>query len=214
MGEALEKSDTGSYQRLHTWLHHRVTGSRRVRILAEQIASLLPENATLLDVGAGSGEVASIVMSAKPGISITGVDVFVRPDTAIPVMHYDGLHFPTADKSFDYVCFVDVLHHTPDPVVLLKEAVRVARKGVILKDHNCNNVYTERLLHFTDWFGNRSYGVHLEYNFLSRLEWQQAFRRVGLYERVYRTQFGLYPKFTRVVFPESLDFFALLDVKG
>jgi 2-polyprenyl-3-methyl-5-hydroxy-6-metoxy-1,4-benzoquinol methylase len=35
--------------------------------------------------------------------------------------------------SFDVVMFVDVLHHTKDPMVLLREARRVARRAIVVK---------------------------------------------------------------------------------
>jgi hypothetical protein len=33
------------------------------------------------------------------------------------------------------VLFVDVLHHSKDPMILLREAVRMVRKAIVIKDH-------------------------------------------------------------------------------
>ena len=48
--------------------------------------------------------------------------------------------------------FTDVLHHTSEPKVLLREAMRVARETILVKDHTCDGLFagaTLRLsLHF------------------------------------------------------------------
>ncbi len=51
---------------------------------------------------------------------------------------------PFADNSFDYVTLLFVIHHLPAEVgpLILKEANRVARKGILIGDH---------VLHDTTW---------------------------------------------------------------
>ena len=48
---------------------------------------------------------------------------------------FDGRTIPFDDGTFDAVTFVDVLHHTDDATVLLREAARVASTAVVIKDH-------------------------------------------------------------------------------
>jgi SAM-dependent methyltransferase len=99
---------------------------------------------------------------------VRGIDIMARPTSHIPVDIFDGQTIPHPDKSFDIVSFVDVLHHTDDPSVLLKEAARVARKAVILKDHFSENGIDHLTLRFMDWVGNAPHGVVLPYNYASR----------------------------------------------
>ena len=107
--------------------HANLVFGRRVRVLASQLANLLPENATVLDVGCGDGTLDSLILRSRPDLSINGIDILVRPQTHIPVVPFDGTTIPYPDGAFDVVMFVDVLHHTEDPMVLLGEAKRVAR---------------------------------------------------------------------------------------
>src|SRR4030095_11018889 len=111
--------------------------------------SLVPSGArTLLDVGAGSGDVAHRVAEAVPALEPAGVDVLVRAQTAIPVERFDGVHVPRADRSVDVALLVDVLHHASQPARLLAECSRVARLRVVVKDHiqrNASERMTARL---------------------------------------------------------------------
>jgi SAM-dependent methyltransferase len=46
-----------------------------------------------------------------------------------PLVFYDGVKFPFADKEFDYVICSHVLEHVPDVDGFLAEIFRVARRG-------------------------------------------------------------------------------------
>jgi ubiquinone/menaquinone biosynthesis C-methylase UbiE len=103
--------------------------------LAARLAPLFPDNATILDIGCGDGTVDQQILNRRPDVSIKGVDLLVRPGARIPVATFDGQQIPYEDASFDVALFVDVLHHTEDPQILLSQATRVARKAIIIKDH-------------------------------------------------------------------------------
>ena len=59
----------------------------------------------------------------------------VRETAAIPVTIYDGRTLPFEAAAFDALIIVDVLHHADDPALLLREAARVARRSILIKDH-------------------------------------------------------------------------------
>jgi ubiquinone/menaquinone biosynthesis C-methylase UbiE len=140
-------------------LHQTLVFDRRARVLAKRLSALLSPGASVLDVGCGDGTIASLILLNRPDISIRGIDVLIRPETKIPVDTFDGEHMPYDDKTFDVVSFIDVLHHTNDPTVLLKEAKRVARRAVVLKDHTMDGILAYQTLQFMDWAGNASHGV-------------------------------------------------------
>ncbi|MEO7683805.1 MAG: methyltransferase domain-containing protein [Gemmatimonadaceae bacterium] len=197
---------------IHERAHDTLVLQRRMRVLARAGASLLPESGTVLDVGCGNGEISAQVASRKPGLQFFGIDIAKRPSCAIPMTVYDGTRIPFAVDSYDYAIFVDVLHHTPDPLVLLKEAKRVARKGIVIKDHISDTRWAERRLIFMDWVGNRQHGVVLPYNYWSTHQWHEAWMELGAKPDVWNTQVGLYPKPFKWLFENGLHFMARIPV--
>ena len=199
-------------KRAHKYVHEKVTLLNRIQVLSSEFSQLVEKGSLVLDVGSGSGDIASII-AEKSEATLTGIDVLVRGDTKIPVKEFDGKTMPFPDKSYDYVIFIDVLHHTSNVKELLSEASRIARKGIIIKDHNCNSSWQNRVLRFTDWFGNAQYNVHLEFNFKSRTFWKNSFKELGLIETSYINP-KLYPTFTRLVFWKDLDFISKLNFEA
>ncbi|MDJ0740703.1 MAG: class I SAM-dependent methyltransferase [Gammaproteobacteria bacterium] len=187
--------------------HRRLVMNRRVRRLATHVADLLPDDARqVLDVGAGTGELAVAVSQLLPGVDFTGVDVYIRPHTFIPVTAYDGRTLPFDNDSFDAVTIVDVLHHCDDPVAVLAECARVARRWVVIKDHVADSRWQAQVLRFMDWVGNRAHGVVLPYNYLSSGDWQTAMTRSGLQQRRRIVRLGLYPQPFSLLFDADLHF--------
>jgi SAM-dependent methyltransferase len=191
-------------------VHEKLVFSRRVDVLARTLGDLVPPGSTILDVGTGDGQIAQRIAAAQPGTSVRGIDVMLRPETHIPVDLFDGKTIPFAHKSFDIVSFVDVLHHTDDPDRLLAEAARVARKGVILKDHLAENGVNRLTLRVMDWVGNAPHGVVLPYNYASRQQWDAWFAGAGLRVDRFSTDIPLYPAPFSAVFGRKLHFVARL----
>jgi ubiquinone/menaquinone biosynthesis C-methylase UbiE len=195
-------------------IHDKYVFSRRIHVLAKQLASLIPENAKVLDVGCGDGNIARLLLAERPDIRIEGIDVLVRPMTHIPVTGFDGNTIPFADKSFDAVLFVDVLHHTDDPMVLLTEARRVARQAVILKDHCRDGVLAGPTLRFMDWVGNARHNVVLPYNYWPEAHWREAFAALGLTADPWTPKLGLYRWPFSMMFDRKLHFVTRLQASS
>ena len=104
-------------------LHGGVVFPRRVRILADRLAPRIPEGARTLDLGCGDGRIGAAVQAARPDVSVRGADVLERPQTFLEVDVFDGKTLPYADRTFDAVLLVDVLHHTDDPGALREAGV-------------------------------------------------------------------------------------------
>jgi len=192
-------------------LHHRAVFSRRVEVLARLLAGAIPSGGRVLDLGSGDGRIARRLMDLRPDLAVEGVDVLVRPVTHIPVRPYDGGTLPFADLSFDYATIVDVLHHTDDPAAVLRQARRVARRGILVKDHLREGLLAGPTLRFMDWVGNRGHDVRLPYTYLDRAGWDRVLREAGLTAAGRQERLGLYPLPFDWFFGRGLHFVALLS---
>ncbi|MBX3577754.1 MAG: methyltransferase domain-containing protein [Rhizobiaceae bacterium] len=191
-------------------VHDRAVFRRRVRVLSSLIADELGRDGTVLDLGCGDGSIARAIMDRKPGLRFRGIDVLVRETTLIPVTPFDGTTIPAPDGAYDWVTIVDVLHHTDDPARLVAEAARVARQGVVIKDHLREGLFARETLRLMDWVGNKGHGVRLPYNYLSRAEWDAIFEQAGIAVESWRGRLGLYPFPASLAFDRGLHFIARL----
>jgi SAM-dependent methyltransferase len=193
-------------------IHQRYVHERRVEVLANTVAELVPPNVDVLDIGCGDGLLSKRILDKRRDIDITGVDVLVRPATHIPVTPFDGRQLPYADKSVDVALFVDVLHHTTDPTCLLREAKRVARNCLIIKDHTRDGLLAGTTLKFMDWVGNAHHGVALPFNYWPEKRWRDEFQKMELEISDWRKSLALYPWWDTWLFDRSLHFVARLTI--
>jgi SAM-dependent methyltransferase len=174
------------------------------------------EGKSILDLGCGDGSIARLLMDNQPKLEIRGVDVLRRPEIQIPFDLYDGKTIPFPDRSFDWVMAVDVLHHTDNPREVLTEAARVARRGVVVKDHLREGIGAYSTLRFMDWVGNRGHDVRLPYNlhvrlpynYLSMNEWKRAIAGARLSVKTWRQDLNLYPAPFNLLLDRQLHFVA------
>lgn len=180
------------------------------QVLADGLCQSLAGVSDVLDVGCGDGTIDAVIGETVPGLSLRGIDVLVRPRTSIPVEPFDGKHLPLPDLSVDAVMFIDVLHHTADQMVLLREASRVARKLVLIKDHTMDGPLAYPTLRLMDWVGNAQHGVALPYNYWPERRWREAFATLNMAITRWDARLGLYPFPGSLVFERGLHFIAAL----
>jgi SAM-dependent methyltransferase len=195
-------------------IHNAAVFGRRVRVISDLMARQIAPNSAVLDVGCGDGSIASLIMTQRPDVRIVGVDVLVRPHTRIKIEQFDGEHLPFPDRSFDVVTFVDVLHHTVDPEILLREARRVARSAIVLKDHCRDGFLAGPTLRIMDWVGNAAHGVVLPYNYWPKAQWQESFARLQLDVTAWNDALSLYPWPASLLFDRRLHFIAALKPRS
>jgi ubiquinone/menaquinone biosynthesis C-methylase UbiE len=192
-------------------VHERLVSRRRTRVLAGVLADLVPPGTALLDVGCGDGTIAYLIGQTTPTVSIQGLEVMPRRSCLIECRGFNGTTLPLPESSVDICLFVDVLHHTDHIEGLLREARRVARRYVLIKDHLCESRFHHAVLSFMDWVGNRAHGVVLRYNYQSKVQWYRILSACGLRPVSWNGALPLYPPPFNLVFGRGLHFVALCE---
>lgn len=109
---------------------------RAERALLGELLAAFPGARSLLEVGCGTGRFAAWL---APGLRVLGIDrspaMLAELRTRHPELAAvlgDAHRLPLPDASRDLVVFVTTLEFLEDPLAALREAVRVARRGLIL----------------------------------------------------------------------------------
>jgi SAM-dependent methyltransferase len=87
----------------------------------------------LLDLGCGPGTItAGLADRVAPGQAV-GIDRQPQaPNDRVTLVAGDVHELPFPDASFDAIFASALLQHVPDPLVVLREARRVARPGAVI----------------------------------------------------------------------------------
>jgi SAM-dependent methyltransferase len=192
-------------------LHGSWIYEKRIARLSTLLSDLFPANSSLLDVGCGDAKLAWSLLQKRPDLRIEGSDVLVREKTYLPVRQYDGSQLPYQDLSFDGTMLIDVLHHTQNPELLLREALRVSRRWLIVKDHILQGPFAALRLRFMDYVGNARHGVALPFNYLAYGEWDRLRKALNLETVQEVTKLHLYPWFLDIFFGADLHFVAFWE---
>jgi SAM-dependent methyltransferase len=155
----LERIDTGDYtpEEYDRFLHeirlvNRFAGDNRAlkNSLLKEIEREFLTEFSVLDVGAGSGEllrvIAKFARRQKRKANLFGLELHPRSAraileesnnfTEIKSISGDGLNLPFAENAFDYaICSLFTHHFTDENVVrILQELSRVARRKIFVID--------------------------------------------------------------------------------
>ncbi|MEM5778408.1 MAG: class I SAM-dependent methyltransferase [Candidatus Aenigmatarchaeota archaeon] len=149
----------------------------RIPAIINELNKYIKNNESILDVGCGDGKILYEFTKIK-NIKPFGVDKYIKK-SLIPFIKADGKKLPFDDKQFDVSLLIDVLHHTKNMKVILKEVSRVSKK-VIIKDHFYETGFQRIKLKIIDFLFNVLTGTTIPFNFLVLEEWEQLFKSLGL----------------------------------
>lgn len=196
---------------------HRPIYAHRLRVLADTIVPRLRPGDRVLDVGCGIGTLGRALLdhpNAPGGLVVEGIERVRRGGEPIQVHAYDGIRLPFTDGAYDVVIVADVLHHEPEPLRLLRECARVARRAVVVKDHRVRGPISQTAVSFIDWAANAPYGVPCLYRYNTLAQWRALPEQLGLERRFELTSMSLYPAVVNAVFGGSLQYLAVWERAG
>lgn len=165
------------------------------RIRMEAFTTSVKDGDEVLDVGAGLYSWGEYLLFKNRNVKVHAIDISSyaqeRVKAAYPKIDYvlgNALDLPWTNNSFDVVGAGEVIEHMEDPSLLVKEMVRVCKKGgqVIIGtvDPDCQDsklngcIYPEHLWQFTP----KDLGILVAPYGLYR------YKRVGNYDFVYCTK--------------------------
>ncbi|BDS10285.1 class I SAM-dependent methyltransferase [Aureispira anguillae] len=130
-----------------------------------------------IDIGCGNGMITHTLRQQQ--YHCTPLDVAnLSIIPTVDVIVYDGLTMPFEDKKFDTALLLTVLHHTPDPVPVLKETARIAKKIIIIEDIYRNKIQ-QYMTYAMDTLVNLGHSS-MTYQNKSDQEWKATFEALDL----------------------------------
>ena len=109
--------------------------------IIKEIALLIDkkEQVKILDAGCGEGFISRMIVSAFPGVVVTGLDytneaLEIAREMGEDVTYVQGdiMDMPFENKEFDIVVCTEVLEHLDDPDKAHSELLRVSKWGVLV----------------------------------------------------------------------------------
>jgi len=183
--------------------------------LTEYVGRLLPDGpCAILDVGAGDGSLGLALQTYRPRTRVVGVELSLREAAreGVAMVRFDGRAIPFADASFDVALVSNVLHHAADPDALMREARRVTRRRIIVKDHLSKGRLDDLKLGALDVMGNLRLGAQVSAVYLSMERWDRMFRLLpGVQVTAFR-QLPFRRGLLARLFPNALEVMFSLDL--
>lgn len=150
---------------------------RRAEVKRQRLVPLFPKGEKLLEVGCGNGALTMLLRGEGHRVTPLDIaDLSIFPEVQ-PVV-YDGGRFPFHDREFTTCQLITMLHHTPEPEHLIREAMRVADRIIIMEDIYGGELQ-KQLTFLADSIVNGEFHGHPHTN-RTDAGWRETFGRLGL----------------------------------
>lgn len=206
----------GPISSLMTAVHAPIYRSRLRELVRRIVPHLAPDD-RVLDVGCGVGTLGSALLRAPgspQGLVVEGLERVRRGGEPITVHTYQGGAIPFQDNAYDVVIVADVLHHEQQPDRLLDECIRVARRLLIVKDHQVRGPLAHPRISLIDWAANAPHGVPCLYRYNTPDQWRRSWADRGLRVVDQASTINLYPPLVNLLFGRRLQYMAFVETAG
>ena len=139
----------------------------------------ISKGSKILDLGCGSGIVGKTFKDFFQA-ELIGVDIQDCRVANIPFQVYNGKNLPFSEKTFVVVLINYVLHHSEDPIALLKEAKRVTKDKIIIFEDLSEGFLSKLICKIHGSSFDRFFGNPTKASFKTESEWEKIFQELGL----------------------------------
>ena len=158
------------FQRFYEQAAHR---------MCKDCEQFIEQKAKILDIGCGSAIIANTFQNFFD-TEIIGVDVVDRRLFPIAFSLINGKKLPFASKSFDNALIAYTLHHSKDPISLLKEVIRVCKGKIFLYEDLPEGLLSKVFCKIHGFSFDRLFGNKNKTAFKTEEEWKEVFKSLKL----------------------------------
>ncbi|NMC60940.1 MAG: methyltransferase domain-containing protein [Candidatus Methanofastidiosa archaeon] len=142
------------------------------------IEEFISKEEIILDIGCGSCNIVEVLNENKYNVIPVDIKNLSFIEEIKPII-YDGKSMPFRDKTFDMSIILTVLHHTNQQNQVLKEAMRVTRKKILIIEDIYNNKIDKFITQVLDSIINLEIRGHPHSN-RTDSEWKEYFKSFNL----------------------------------
>ncbi len=147
--------------------------------MCQECKEFIKKGSRILDLGCGSGIVGNTFQNFFKA-EVMGVDITDRRVLPIPFKTIDGKSLPFQDNNFDAVLISYVLHHSQDPMLLLKEAKRVTRDKILVYEDLPDGIFSRLFCALHGFLFDKLFQNKNRTSFKTEEEWKKVFADLDL----------------------------------
>lgn len=197
--ELTRPAPLSEFQDYDDYWHSRVRDGKRSPVLDRYriVAGLVPDHASVLDIGCGEGAFLRYLGAAKPSCRIAGADI---SSVAIDALAKDGIDGRLIDPdkplatqiegAWDAIVLMEVIEHVVDAEALMRDVASLSPRRVFVTIPNVGFLLHRFRLMFFGRFPVTSIFYHMKEHvrFWTLKDFQQWASHVGMHVHSYHGQ--------------------------